>query len=222
MASHSDYTPISPSDVTDRKDIEGGQGLYAKVRKGMYKNGPVAIKTKAEKKSTQKQDPQIQLNNESAILRQLRNQPIPHIAKYIGEHREGNKPDTTELYLEFVNGKTLDAAMATLELKDKKQIFKDLLKILNDLHTHKLQIIHGDLHEGNVMLDDKNKVACVIDFGNAKMSAAAKDKDNDMSQFYLFATDLSRGLENDAVEDVLERCGNGITAGEALKLLEKW
>jgi serine/threonine protein kinase len=232
---------IASAQVTPDKERKLlGAGGYGIVKKGTFLPDGTTMAIKSTLSSDIKH--QQALNNESEVLKWLKEKNLSYIPKYIGEQRdESNDLNTKELYMEFVEGVTLEAAAnAGLEDDVKKQAVKDLLTILKELHAldvsissspsssggPKTGVVHRDLHLGNVMFDGR-KVTKLIDFGKAKIGAIPEDKNDDMGFFAMLTEKLIPGYQADeALHTVLKRCGNAlsqkITASDALKGLASW
>jgi serine/threonine protein kinase len=99
----------------------------------------------------------------------------PNILKIYALEEKKNwlfKVTQAQLLMEFVNGKTLDAA-PPLSVTRLVQVFQKVAAAL--VHMHRRKVVHGDLKPGNVLLG-RNGVVKVIDFGLAWIKGEAKDR----------------------------------------------
>ena len=72
------------------------------------------------------------------------------------------------LILEFIEGTRLDRLLSShpdgLPVETVRAYLKQLLNIVEKLHTHKKQVVHGDLTPRNIIIDQDNNLN-LIDFG---------------------------------------------------------
>lgn len=87
--------------------------------------------------------------------------PHPNIRRCLAA---GTHDGIPYLLFEYVEGKTLSHVTGKIDLDTKIDITWQLLKAMEHLHRH--NILHGDIHGSNFLIDSRNKVY-VIDLGMA-------------------------------------------------------
>lgn len=89
------------------------------------------------------------------------------------------------MHMEYFDGEELEAFIVSkatsLEEEDARLIFAQLTAAVR--HIHGKGVVHGDLHMGNVMINEKKELK-VIDFGNALSAEKAIDMES-MDTFWL-------------------------------------
>lgn len=98
-------------------------------------------------------------NQELSILKKIKNHP--NICSY---YKSGTYNGYLYIEMEFISGDILSAKIKSkrIRIKDKKLFAKQIISAV--AHLHKNNIIHGDLHSGNIMINDTNEIK-LIDFG---------------------------------------------------------
>ncbi|MBA4535187.1 lanthionine synthetase LanC family protein [Brevibacillus halotolerans] len=111
----------------------------------------------------------ILLAREAAILKHLDGQ---HVPKLLGT---GTFQNTDYLALEWFDGENLRNLPEGKSYKTRFHLCRNILEAY--AHTHANGIIHGDIHEGNILVDGDANVK-IIDFGISLM----KRKDSDLKE----------------------------------------
>jgi eukaryotic-like serine/threonine-protein kinase len=93
-------------------------------------------------------------------------------------HRLGRLPDETPyLVMHLVNGRTMQdrlAAEGTLSPELAIPVLTDLAAALTEAHSH--DIVHRDVRPENVLWDEKNEKALLVDFGLAALLATTGEE----------------------------------------------
>jgi len=87
--------------------------------------------------------------------------------------------------MEFVRGRTLN------DMVDKRKYAKKAIEKVEDMHN--IGLIHGDLHPGNIMIDDNGKIL-IIDFGLSHL--ISNTPDFSYGKFKFNNQELSQGFVN--------------------------
>lgn len=116
-------------------------------------------------------------------------------------------PDWFVVVHDYLPGKTLERIVdeqGGLTPAEAIFVIKSLCEIVTDLHEH--NIIHRDISPSNVVLsgdDAKTERACLIDFGNARMTFEPTSRDDAAQGTWGFAAPEQHGFaEADARSDV--------------------
>lgn len=142
-----------------------GQGSFGTVRRGMWSESEVAIKTMDSIYQDAKD-----IIKEVVVLRQISHQNIVSIMGVCHQESEFH------ILMELVNGHTLYDVIFkkniktkyNLTLQDEYVIAIKMCKAITFLYQHPLQVLHRDIKPGNVMLTLRDKDVKVCDLGLAK------------------------------------------------------
>ncbi|KAJ1959047.1 serine/threonine-protein kinase bud32 [Dipsacomyces acuminosporus] len=124
--------------------------------------------------------------------------------------------ETSTLYIEFIDGKTLkEWIFDTEDSAKEKEIMEVVGRIL--LRMHLANIVHGDLTTSNMIVNENGEIV-LIDFGLSHISPSVEDKAVDLyvlerafisthpNSEQLFASVLESYSDSDkAAQDVLRR-----------------
>ena len=137
-----------------------GEGQFGKVYKTQWRKLDVAIK-KIDLNNINNE-----IYNEIAIWSSIRH---PNIVSFLGISFDLNSNPL--ILLEFMEGGTLEEYMNNNKPSYNKIIkyALDISKGLYFLHNCKPQIIHRDINPSNLLLDRKNSIIKLSDFGISKM-----------------------------------------------------
>lgn len=146
-------------------DIVLGSGTFGLVRKGMFRDKPVAIKELVfnDKEMTSDEVVKDILNELKAfsIVEKLH----PAIVKFYGVWKQTNK---IKFIFELIDGKDLSNVYQNLNSKEKLEITIQICDVLGVLHSNKL--IHRDIKPNNIMIENSTGNVRVIDFGTVKIA----------------------------------------------------
>ncbi len=74
------------------------------------------------------------------------------------------------------------------------------------LHDMRSQVIHNDIHPGNVLLDDRRQISGVIDFGDAIRAPVIQDLAVSATSLIEFSTSGHLSLISDLIEGFCSKC----------------
>src|SRR5687768_11280144 len=97
--------------------------------------------------------------NEIRALLELKN--LPHIPQLIETYKLKNQ---IIIVIKFIPGNQLQDLIKDYNIDKKINIINALIKIVKTIHQY--QWVHGDIHVGNIIVDDHLNVS-LIDFGTA-------------------------------------------------------
>ena len=189
---------IKDEDMIESKECLGS-GTFGFVRKGMYKDKPVAIKELIFNTKEVTPDEVVKdiLNEIKAftIVEKLH----PAIVKFYGVWKQINR---ICFIFELIDGKDFNLVCEQMEDKKKLEVIIELCDVLGTLHNNKL--IHRDIKPSNVMIENKTGKVRVIDFGTVKIAknentftVNQKGTDNYMSPELIKIIELEGDEEND-------------------------
>ncbi len=141
---------------------EGNQGVVHLARDPLLER-KVAIKTLRTSQTTQTHDLSQMLLDEARVISKMTHPNIVSIFE------AGEESGQTYLVFEYVQGKTLDEVIPSRQyqkLSDALKLFKPIC--MGVQHSHKHQIIHGDLKPANIILDNEGTPK-IMDFGIARL-----------------------------------------------------
>ncbi|KAG0201745.1 Mitogen-activated protein kinase kinase kinase 6, partial [Mortierella sp. GBA43] len=122
-----------------------------------------------------------QLKQEATIMKAMKAQSVSNdtIIKYLGEKQEGDQ--VVELYLEWVDGKSLLELKDTLTSDQRTSILKEVALTLKYLRDK--GFCHMDPHGNNVMITTVGSKVKLIDFGIARQGAGPGPKMMEKQKF---------------------------------------
>ncbi len=136
-----------------------GEGEMSEVYKGQQGDLITAIKIPKGKEFI----PYIQKGAETLTL--LDHPNIIKLENYGTDHETG----IYFLRTEYVKGENLDKLISRVTKLDVKNAVDIVLQVLDAIeYSHNKEVIHGDIHPGNILVDDTGNVK-VTDFGLAMM-----------------------------------------------------
>lgn len=141
----------------------GGFGITYKARHTQL-NQDVVIKTPDETLKIEPDYPKYvqRFIQEGRVLAQLCKEPHPHIVRVIDLFPEG---DTHCLVMDFIEGESLYERVQRRGRLLEAEAVKYIREIGSALiEVHKANLVHRDVHPGNIMLRSSGK-AVLIDFG---------------------------------------------------------
>ena len=141
----------------------GGFGITYKARHTQL-HQDVVIKTPDEAVKNEPDYPKYvqRFRQEGRVLAQLCKEPHPHIVRVIDLFSEG---DTDCLVMDFIEGESLYERVRDRGRLPEAEAVKYIREIGSALiEVHKANLVHRDVHPGNIMLRSSGK-AVLIDFG---------------------------------------------------------
>jgi len=141
----------------------GGFGITYKARHTQL-NQDVVIKTPDETLKIEPDYPKYvtRFIQEGQVLAKLCKEPHPHIVRVIDLFAEG---DTHCLVMDFIEGESLYERVRRKGRLPETEAVKYIREIGSALvEVHKANLVHRDVHPGNIMLRSSGK-AVLIDFG---------------------------------------------------------
>jgi serine/threonine protein kinase len=145
----------------------GGMGRVYLANDTRLANRPVAVKEMILDDGAQERKAIEDFHRESSVLARLSHPSIPQIIDYLGEHGRHY------LVMEYVAGGDLQhrldemGAGARMSEANVLEMARQLLDVLQFLHSQKPPIVYRDLKPANVMIDHHGRVM-LIDFGIAR------------------------------------------------------
>jgi eukaryotic-like serine/threonine-protein kinase len=136
-----------------------------------------------------------------AFLQEARDLALFHHPNVVRVYGAANHCGRTGIWTEFVHGKPLEEAAASVRLRPE-DVVEIGVKLCDALHAlHVRGIVHGDIKPGNVMLEDSGRVV-LVDLG-----AAQRFRDSAVSSIMLgtpqyLAPELLRGAASSPLSDV--------------------
>ncbi|KAG0204539.1 hypothetical protein BGX31_003149, partial [Mortierella sp. GBA43] len=137
----------------------------------------IQAKQNASKRGTERE----QLKQEATIMKAMKAKGVVNdvIIKYLGEKQEGDK--VVELYLEWVDGRSLLELKDSLKNDQKVSILKEVARTLKYLRDK--GFCHMDPHGNNVMITTGGSKVKLIDFGIAREGPGAGPKMMEKQKF---------------------------------------
>lgn len=145
----------------------GGMGRVYLANDTRLANRPVAVKEMILGDGVQERKAVEDFNREASVLARLSHPSIPQIIDYFTEQGRHY------LVMEYVAGGDLQhrldemGAGARMGEADVVEMARQLLDVLQFLHSQKPPIVYRDLKPGNIMIDHHGR-AMLIDFGIAR------------------------------------------------------
>lgn len=109
---------------------------------------------------------------------------VPNIISY--DEEKG------EIWMEFINAKTLKEVLNFMDKKEVEKIAKKLAEIVAKLHS--FNILHGDITTSNILI--KNSELVLIDFGLSKFSNKIEEKAEELLVLYYALTSTHKKFFN--------------------------
>ena len=153
---------------------KGGMGrVYLAEQTHLGTNKQVAIKEMFEDfyDPSQRQSAIAQFETEAHILANLDHSNLPKVYDYFEEN------NIHYLVMDYIDGITLKKYLETHSPVSDDQVkdwARQLLEVLDYLHTRPTPIIFRDLKPENIIVDSNNKLK-LIDFGIAKLLQSSTD-----------------------------------------------
>jgi serine/threonine protein kinase len=145
----------------------GGMGRVYLANDSRLANRPVAVKEMMLADGTQERKALEDFQREASVLARLSHPSIPQIIDYFGEQGRHY------LVMEFVAGADLQQRLdemgpgARMPEADVLDMARQLLDVLQFLHSQQPPIVYRDLKPANIMIDHHGR-AMLIDFGIAR------------------------------------------------------
>jgi len=162
----SEHWLIQCEDLELQPDRILGRGGFGVVILGTFEGIPVAVKTTLSSQGQRKNHDILSLCNEVRFLRKFRH---PNIVSFYGlcfcaQH------DELALVLEYVHGKPLKAfvlSQTNLPSEVRMKLVHEIARALRYLHSRSPKIIHGDLKDSNIFVENASILpqAKLLDFG---------------------------------------------------------
>ncbi|MBV8453518.1 MAG: serine/threonine protein kinase, partial [Deltaproteobacteria bacterium] len=145
----------------------GGMGRVYLANDTRLANRPVAVKEMLLGDGVQERKAVEDFNREASVLARLSHPSIPQVIDYFGEQRRHY------LVMEYVAGSDLQHRLdqmgtsARMREAEVLEMARQLLDVLQFLHSQKPPIVYRDLKPANIMIDHHGR-AMLIDFGIAR------------------------------------------------------
>lgn len=145
----------------------GGMGRVYLANDTRLANRPVAVKEMLIGDGAQERKAIEDFHREASVLAHLSHPSIPQIIDYFGEHGRHY------LVMEYVAGGDLQRRLDEMGPGGRMpeaaviEMARQLLEVLQFLHSQKPPIVYRDLKPGNIMIDHQGR-AMLVDFGIAR------------------------------------------------------
>jgi serine/threonine protein kinase len=142
-----------------KESFKLGEGGFAKVYKGKFKNIPVAIKKLRNFDYKQ-------LKREIIIISKIRHKNIPKLYGLIYDE----KKEKISLVFEYIDGVTLSEYLKLNHSMDIVQKLIICLELCSTLcYLHSINLIHRDIKPSNIMINQSLNLK-LLDFGISKLA----------------------------------------------------
>ena len=148
---------------------EIGRGAYGSVHPGELAGRPVAVKRihslLLEAHDTGGEYVVRSFEQECRTLESLSH---PHVVRFLGAYRDANGPFLVMAKLTQNLREFLAENKGKLRLQKQLQLCLDIATGLRYLHTQETPLVHRDLNDKNILLDEDGK-ASIADLGQSKL-----------------------------------------------------
>ncbi|MBF0264231.1 MAG: protein kinase, partial [Gammaproteobacteria bacterium] len=174
---------------------QGSQGIVYLAKDPVLER-QVAIKTIDKKHANKTENLNKLLMDEAKVISKMSHPNIVSI------YEAGEEAGTSYLVFEYIKGQTLSELIKSKQFQSLKKAIPLFQSIcLGMQHSHKNEIIHGDLKPANIILDE-NDVPKIMDFGIARLLTEQTSSDQLYGTPRYMSPEYLRNREVTAANDV--------------------